>query len=156
MAEQMGLSDTVVFSGNIPNDEIKHYLYASELFLFASKSETQGIVLEEAMAAGNPVVAVRASGVEDVVKNGINGYMTEEDIEIWSEKAAELIQSRDYSQVCAKARETAETYRASRIAAYAELLYKQCVERKEEMRDEEYTNRKEHTGASILRLFKTS
>lgn len=156
MAEQMGLSDTVVFSGNILNDEIKHYLYASELFLFASKSETQGIVLEEAMAAGNPVVAVRASGVEDVVKNGINGYMTEEDIEIWSEKAAELIQSRDYSQVCAKARETAETYRASRIAAYAELLYKQCVERKEEMRDEEYTNRKEHTGASILRLFKTS
>ena len=92
MAEQMGLSDTVVFSGNIPNDEIKHYLYASELFLFASKSETQGIVLEEAMAAGNPVVVVRASGVE----------------------------------------------------------------RKEEMRDEEYTNRKEHTGASILRLFKTS
>ena len=56
--------------------------------MFASKSETQGIVLEEAMAAGNPIVAVRASGVEDVVKNGINGYMTEEDVEIWSDKAA--------------------------------------------------------------------
>lgn len=74
LAEQMGLSDTVVFLGNISNEDVKQYLYASELFLFASKSETQGIVLEEAMAAGNPIVAVRASGVEDVVKNGINGY----------------------------------------------------------------------------------
>ena len=54
LAEQMGLSDTVVFLGNISNEDVKQYLYASELFLFASKSETQGIVLEEAMAAGNP------------------------------------------------------------------------------------------------------
>ena len=50
LAEQMGLSDTVVFLANISNEDVKQYLYASELFLFASKSETQGIVLEEAMA----------------------------------------------------------------------------------------------------------
>ena len=53
-----------VLAGNISNEDVKQYLYASELFLFASKSETQGIVLEEAMAAGNPIVAVRASGVD--------------------------------------------------------------------------------------------
>ena len=122
---------TVVFLGNISNEDVKQYLYASELFLFASKSETQGIVLEEAMAAGNPIVAVRASGVEDVVRNGINGYMTEEDVEIWSDKAAELIQSPDYRQVCMEARKTAEGYRASRLAAHAETLYRQCMERKE-------------------------
>lgn len=157
LAEQMGLSDTVVFLGNISNEDVKQYLYASELFLFASKSETQGIVLEEAMAAGNPIVAVRASGVEDVVKNGINGYMTEEDVEIWSDKAAELIQSPDYRQVCMEARKTAEGYRASRLAAHAETLYRQCMERKEEMRYEEHTKSgKEHSAASVFRLFKTS
>lgn len=157
LAEQMGLSDTVVFLGNISNEDVKQYLYASELFLFASKSETQGIVLEEAMAAGNPIVAVRASGVEDVVKNGINGYMTEEDVEIWSDKAAELIQSPDYRQVCMEARRTAEGYRASRLAAHAETLYRQCMERKEEMRYEEHTKSgKEHSAASVFRLFKTS
>lgn len=157
LAEQMGLSDTVVFLGNISNEDVKQYLYASELFLFASKSETQGIVLEEAMAAGNPIVAVRASGVEDVVKNGINGYMTEEDVEIWSDKAAELIQSPDYRQVCMEVRKTAESYRASRLAAHAETLYRQCMERKEEMRYEEHTKSgKEHSAASVFRLFKTS
>ena len=47
---------------------MRHYLNAADAFLFASKSETQGIVLLEAMAAGCPVAAVRASGVVDVVR----------------------------------------------------------------------------------------
>ena len=44
-------------------------------FLFASKSETQGIVLAEAMAAGTPVVAVHAVGSDDIVKDGVNGFL---------------------------------------------------------------------------------
>lgn len=157
LAGRMGLEDTVVFLGNIPNEDVKQYLYASELFLFASKSETQGIVLEEAMAAGNPVVAVRASGAEDLIKNGINGCMTEEDVEIWSTKAAELIQNPDYGQICMEARKTAESYRASRLALHAELLYRQCMDRKEEIGYERETNSgKKHSAASVFRLFKAS
>ena len=151
------MKDTVVFLGNIPNEDVKQYLYASELFLFASKSETQGIVLEEAMAAGNPVVAVRASGAEDLIKNGINGCMTEEDVEIWSTKAAELIQNPDYGQICMEARKTAESYRASKMALHAELLYRQCMDRKEEVGYERETNSgKKHSAASVFRLFKAS
>lgn len=157
LAGRMGLEDTVVFLGNIPNEDVKQYLYASELFLFASKSETQGIVLEEAMATGNPVVAVRASGAEDLIKNGINGCMTEEDVEIWSTKAAELIQNPDYGQICMEARKTAESYRASRLALHAELLYRQCMDRKEEIGYERETNSgKKHSAASVFRLFKAS
>ena len=157
LAGRMGLEDTVVFLGNIPNEDVKQYLYASELFLFASKSETQRIVLEEAMAAGNPVVAVRASGAEDLIKNGINGCMTEEDVEIWSTKAAELIQNPDYGQICMEARKTAESYRASRLALHAELLYRQCMDRKEEIGYERETNSgKKHSAASVFRLFKAS
>lgn len=40
-------------------------------------TETQGLVLIEAMAAGLPVVAVRAYGVQDMVDHGINGILTE-------------------------------------------------------------------------------
>ena len=43
--------------------------------VFASLSETQGIVLVEAMAAGVPVVAVDAPGVREVVKDGYNGRL---------------------------------------------------------------------------------
>ena len=61
------------------------------MFLFASQSETQGIVLLEAMAAGLPVVAVHASGVCDVVKDGINGYMTGMDVNEWEEKIEQIL-----------------------------------------------------------------
>ena len=43
---------------------------AMDIFAFASFSETQGMVLAEAMAAGLPAVALDASGVREVVRNG--------------------------------------------------------------------------------------
>ena len=46
-----------------------------DLFAFASLSETQGIVLTEAMAAGVPVVAIDSPGVREVVKDGYNGCL---------------------------------------------------------------------------------
>ena len=49
--------------------------HAMNIFAFASLSETQGIVLVEAMAAGVPVVAVDAPGVREVVKDGYNGRL---------------------------------------------------------------------------------
>ncbi|MGC4018414.1 MAG: glycosyltransferase [Muricomes sp.] len=96
MAEELGIAGEVIFVGNVKNERVKEYLRASELFLFASKSETQGIVLAEAFAAGNPVVAVRATGVEDIVVNGKNGYMTEEDTEEWTGKIIEVLREENY------------------------------------------------------------
>jgi hypothetical protein len=46
-----------------------------DVFVFASQSETQGLVVTEAMAAGIPVVAVDAPGVREVVKDGVNGRL---------------------------------------------------------------------------------
>jgi hypothetical protein len=50
-----------------------------DLFVFSSKSETQGMVLAEAMAAGVPVVALDASGVREVLTDGKNGRLLDED-----------------------------------------------------------------------------
>lgn len=91
--ERLGLEDNVIFCGRIDHKEIRNYYHACDLFLFASKSETQGIVLLEAMAAELPVVAVYASGVCDVVKNGYNGYMTDMDVRIWEEKIEQVMKS---------------------------------------------------------------
>jgi glycosyltransferase involved in cell wall biosynthesis len=48
---------------------------AMDIFVFASQSETQGLVLAEAMAASVPVVALSATGVDDVVENDVNGIL---------------------------------------------------------------------------------
>lgn len=157
-AEEMGIADVVQFLGNVSNEQINRYLQASDLFLFASKSETQGIVLAEAFAAGCPVVAVDASGVEDIVEDGVNGFKTTEDVDVWSGKVLEALENREYMKVCAKI--TAAGYRASRLAVYEERLYGRCIAVKKD-RQEETGNEYEETGAAdptggIYRIFRAS
>lgn len=117
--------------GNVANEDVKNYLYAADLFLFASKSETQGIVLAEALAAGTPVVAVKATGVDDIVKDAQNGYRTSENIEEWSQKALLALKPGIRERMKARARSTAEGYRASEIARNEKNLYVQCILKKE-------------------------
>lgn len=126
----LGLGGRTEFLGNVPNDEVKNYLAASDLFLFSSKSETQGIVLLEAMAAKTPVIAVKASGVCDLVGTG-NGIQTEEQEEAFAEAVRQsLADSAFYEGLCTGAAETAEGYRESWVAAAAESGYCEAIRRK--------------------------
>jgi len=77
--EELAITQQVQFTGNIPFAEVPRYLKAADLFCFASISETQGLVTLEAMAAGLPVVAVRGSGTVDVVEDGVDGILTDND-----------------------------------------------------------------------------
>ena len=70
LAQKLGIGEQVIFIGSIPHDEIPHYAAAADLFVFASMTDTQGLVLIEAMAAGTPVVAVQAPGPTDMLAEG--------------------------------------------------------------------------------------
>lgn len=91
-AEKLRLTDRVLFTGFIPRDELVDYYRAADLFVFASKTETQGLVLMEAMAAGLPAVAVRAMGVTDIVFDGETGVLVPEDEQIFADRVRELLQ----------------------------------------------------------------
>jgi glycogen synthase len=69
-AQKLDLGDRVVFTGAVPHSEVPHYAAAADLFVFTSVTETQGLVLIEAMAAGTPVLAVEAPGPVDVLAEG--------------------------------------------------------------------------------------
>ena len=88
--KDMGIEENIIFMGKIPNCALKDYYAASDAFVFASKSETQGIVLLEAFAVGTPVIGVNATGVSDLIKDGINGYLVEENTEEFSKKMLRL------------------------------------------------------------------
>jgi glycosyltransferase involved in cell wall biosynthesis len=70
-----GVLDRCRFAGILQGRDLVDCYAAMDVFAFASKSETQGLVLAEAMAAGAPVVAVDASGVREVLQDGVNGRM---------------------------------------------------------------------------------
>lgn len=70
LVRRHGLSRKVIFTGVVPHEEIPDYAAAADLFVFSSVTDTQGLVLIEAMAAGVPVVAVEAPGPIDVLAKG--------------------------------------------------------------------------------------
>lgn len=69
----------VVFTGQIPHAEVIDHCLAADLFVYASTTETQGLVMTEAKACGLPVVALFGGGIADVVENGIDGYLVRRD-----------------------------------------------------------------------------
>lgn len=74
-AARIGVADRVTFLGVRPWTEIGAYYRLAELFLFASDTETQGLVLQEAQLMGVPVVAVGARGTLSGVAHEHSGYL---------------------------------------------------------------------------------
>jgi glycosyltransferase involved in cell wall biosynthesis len=81
LAKELGIQKRVSFLGALAFSEIPAYMKAADLFGFASVTETQGLATLEAMAAGLPVVAVDASGTRDILKNGQQGFLVENNAE---------------------------------------------------------------------------
>lgn len=64
----------IIFTGPKPSDEVPSYYHLSNVFVSASVTETQGLTYIEAMASGIPAVARYDQNLEDVIKDGVNGY----------------------------------------------------------------------------------
>lgn len=126
-----GLSQRLRAVGVLQNTELAAAYKAMDVFAFASHTETQGMVLAEAMAAGVPVIAVEASGVREVVCDGVNGRLLRRDS--LEEFTAALLQlagaSTDQKRhIQAQAYETARQLDITHTAAKALELYASLIE----------------------------
>ena len=79
MAERAGLRSRVHFTGRVVGDDVPQLYRTADLFVITSKTETQSIVLLEAMATGLPCVAVDAGAIPELVQTDENGFLCEAD-----------------------------------------------------------------------------
>ncbi len=132
MFEKAGLMAALIMAGQKSGDDLVNGYAAMDLFVFSSKSETQGMVLAEAMAAALPVVALDASGVREIVVDQCNGRLLPEDTsaQIFAEKIKELQEDRRKLEEQSKeARRTAEKFSRKKSAEKLVRLYQSLLDR---------------------------
>ena len=130
--ERQGLMQRLHVAGALDQNELADAYHAMDGFAFASKSETQGMVLTEAMAAAVPIVALDASGVREVVKDGFNGRLLHEETpEAFSTALQWLanLPAAKMESLKRSARETAETFSMQNTAAKAIAHYEALHEK---------------------------
>lgn len=143
LTEDLGLTEEIIFTGSVPNEEIKNYCHAGDLFLFASESETQGIVLLESMAAGTPVLAVKATGTEDIVIDGINGYMTSASENEFTDKLMDILEKRETEILTEQVIDAAREYKCEKVGRKAADIYEEAIKiRNEKIKWKYYGHRK--------------
>jgi len=77
-SRNLGIAERVHFVGFVsPKDGLPEIYRMANVFITASKMETQGIVLLEAAASGLPIVAVNATSIPEIVHDGINGFLAD-------------------------------------------------------------------------------
>lgn len=127
-AIELDISEQVVFTGTLPPGEVANCYAGSDLFVFSSVTETQGIVIAEAKAAGLPVVAVGAYGVTEMVEDGIDGYLTDLEPVQFAEKVLHILKHEAlWKEMSTGARRNAEKLSSANCTAklvecYIELL----------------------------------
>lgn len=122
-----GLADRLHMPGTLQGEAQRDAYTAMDAFVFASTSETQGMVLTEAMAAGTPVIALDANGAREVVRDGTNGRLLIR--ENGSDFVAALqwlldLPEHQRAKLHREARATAESFSMESCAGRALQLYK--------------------------------
>ena len=130
-ASELGIAGRVTFVGRVPFESVPEHLKAGDLFCTASVTETQGLATMEALAAGLPVVAVDATGTRDVVEDGVDGLLTENDSQALALAVCKILEDDGLRDTfILNAREKVEQFNTRRQAERLVEVYQQAIEDK--------------------------
>jgi len=126
---KMGLQDSVYFVGYLGRDnELLECYKAGDIFVFASRTETQGLVLLEAMALGLPVVSTAEMGTKDILLPQQGAVIATEDIKDFSGKVVTVLSDkRRLETMAAEAIRYAEKWSSTAMAEKMHDFYKNLI-----------------------------
>lgn len=128
--EQHFAGTPTYFSGYMRGQELAAAFASADVFLMPSRTETLGLVLLEAMAAGCPVVAAAAGGIPDIVQDGVTGHLYEpENVEEAISAVRRLLQDAGHREtIRARARQDAENWGWLAATQQLEGFYREVLE----------------------------
>ena len=125
LARRLGIADQVRFLGYLSRDGSLEDCYAAgDAFVFASHTETQGLVLLESLALGTPVIATAEMGTREVLRDGEGCLIARDDVEDFAEKTVQVLTEPSlHASLKARARPYAQRWSARAMAERMLALY---------------------------------
>ncbi len=122
------LEEFVIFTGFLPKDVTNRIFARAEVFGFPSVTDTQGIVIQEAMAASVPPVAVAKFGPADYIEDGVTGLLVPNQEKAFTNGLERVLSdSRFRTKLGRAARKKAHAYSREATAKDLEKLYQQLI-----------------------------
>ena len=132
LVKELELENVIHFTGMVPPEEVYKYYHLGDIFVSASQSETQGLTYIEALACGLPLLCFKDECLEQVLKQGWNGYFFENEVD-FAQNLRLAFQKKE--EMRAYAFETADEFSRETFGTKVLSLYKKAIEeRKEEER----------------------
>jgi 1,2-diacylglycerol 3-alpha-glucosyltransferase len=120
IVRDLNIGDRVRFVGFVPRAEVDRYYAAADLFVFSSITETQGLVVQEAMSYGLPAIAVVGGGASAGIHEDQNGYVVKNEPLAFAETVLKVLEDE---QLHARLSEgAARSVRDQGIGAMAEKV----------------------------------
>ena len=127
-AKSLGVSDSVIFTGKVPLSDIPIYYQLGNVFVTASKSETQGLTVVEAISSSLPVVAVKDDSFVNSVIEDFNGFVFTDD-EKYINSISKLYEDKDlYNILSNQSRLLSEDFSSEYFALKVLKVYETAIE----------------------------
>lgn len=131
MSMELGIADSVIFTNAIAWEEIPAYYGIANVFVTASKTETQGLTVIEAMAASLPVVCVEDESFRDIVIDGLNGHLFKTKKQYCTQIEALIVDKEKQFRMRKQARITADEHSSKYYAEKVLDVYRSALEAKQ-------------------------
>ena len=128
MVRRLGIGDRVRFVGAVPRAEVDRYYAAADLFTFPSITETQGLVVQEAMAHGLAAVAIAGGGASAGIQPGVNGLVVRNDPDDFAKGVLRMLaDDAMHSSMSAAASRSVRAYGVEDMAEAVVEVYRRTI-----------------------------
>lgn len=129
LARRLGIGDRIRFVGFVPRAEVDKFYAAADIFVFSSITETQGLVVQEAMTYGLPAVAVAGGGAGAAIVDGHNGYVVRNEPDHFADQVLRILRDDSlYARLSEGASRSVRAYGIEEMGSRVVEIYRNVIE----------------------------
>ncbi len=134
LARRLDIGDRVRFVGFVPHEDVSRYYSAADIFVFSSVTETQGLVVQEAMTYGLPAVCVGGGGASAGIIDGENGFIVKNEARGFARAVLRVLHDDElYAALSGAATRSVRMHGTTEMGERVVAVYRQVIQSKSQL-----------------------